>query len=111
MGGTKRLTISRLEKRLKRTSEREKPRKKGPSKPTKIVGDVIAPKVDKELVSQIAKMKAVTPSEVASAFGIRISVAKDLLEDLEKKGIIKLFSGNSRLRIYTINPSARLPQP
>lgn len=109
MGGNKRPTMSQLEKRLKRMAKKEESRKKVSSKPTKIVGDVMMPTIDKELLSQIAKMKAVTPSEVASAFGIRISVAKDLLRDLEKKGIVKLFSGNSHLRIYTVNPSARLP--
>lgn len=102
MGGTKRATIKQLKRRERRIKEKEEAakKKKGSSKPEKITGDVILPKINKELTSQIRKMKAITPSGVANAFGLRVSVAKDLLETLEIKGVIELVSGNSHIRIY-----------
>lgn len=101
MGGPKRPTIKKLERRERRLKEKEEAEKKrGPSKPEKVTGGVIMPRINKELTSQIRKMKAITPSGVANTFGLRVSVAKDLLETLESKGVVKLVSGNSHIRIY-----------
>jgi len=37
---------------------------------------------------------------VASRFNIRISAAKDLLEQLEDNGTVQLVSGNHNIKIY-----------
>ena len=104
MGGNKRPTLSQMEKRLRRMREREAAaKKKGASRPERTVGDITMPAIDDELISQLAKMRAITPSEVASSFGTRISVAKGLLRSLERRGIVRLVRGNSHIKIYTIS--------
>jgi len=45
-------------------------------------------------------MAAITPYGLASQFNLRLSIAKDLLEDLAKRNIVKLVGGNARVRIY-----------
>jgi ribosomal protein S25 len=48
----------------------------------------------------------ITPYGVASQLNLRISLAKDLLEELEKKQLIKSVGGNARVRIYESPPAA-----
>ena len=45
-------------------------------------------------------MAAITPYALASQFNLRLSIAKDLLEELEKRNVVKLVGGNARVRIY-----------
>ncbi|NIW11392.1 MAG: hypothetical protein GWN33_13195 [Gammaproteobacteria bacterium] len=45
-------------------------------------------------------MKTLTPFAVASRFNLRLSVAKDLLEELEHKGVIQFVSRSRNLKIY-----------
>lgn len=50
----------------------------------------------------LKKEKAVvTPQSVAQQHDIRVSVAKQILKELEEKGKAKLVDSCSRLRIYT----------
>jgi ribosomal protein S25 len=57
----------------------------------------------KELEEDFLKRKAlvVTPQEIAAKRDIRVSVAKQLLEDLEEKTILKKVFSNRRLKVYT----------
>lgn len=59
----------------------------------------------KELEEDYSKRKTVvvTPQEIASKRDIRVSVAKQLLEDLEEKKVLKKAVSNRRLRIYVKN--------
>ncbi|MFQ6085420.1 MAG: hypothetical protein ACE5OY_04050 [Candidatus Bathyarchaeia archaeon] len=91
---------------MKKTQKREGTRKRVPSKPERVVGGVIMPEIDSDLISSLRRMGAITPSEVATVLGLRISVAKDLLRILEKRGLIRLVAGNRSIRIYTISASA-----
>jgi ribosomal protein S25 len=45
-------------------------------------------------------MKALTPYTVATRFDLRLSVAKDFLEDLERRGIVEYVSGSKNLKVY-----------
>jgi len=45
-------------------------------------------------------MHVLTPYAVASRFNIRISAAKDFLEQLEENGTIHLVSGSHDIKIY-----------
>jgi len=45
-------------------------------------------------------MKALTPYTVATRFNLRLSVAKDLLDDLAQRGVIQYVSGSKSLKIY-----------
>ena len=45
-------------------------------------------------------MGAITPYALASQFNLRMSVAKDMLEELERKRLVTAVGGNARIRIY-----------
>lgn len=60
------------------------------------ISDELRARLEKE----IPKMKIISPTEVALKNNIKISTAKDFLEELEQKGLIKLAVKNRRTRIY-----------
>jgi len=60
------------------------------------ISDELRAKLEKE----IPKMKIISPTEIALRYNIKISTAKDFLEELEQKGLIKLAVKNRRTRIY-----------
>jgi ribosomal protein S25 len=45
-------------------------------------------------------MRVLTPYSVATRFNIRISAAKDFLEQLEENGTIQQVGGNHNIKIY-----------
>ncbi len=63
---------------------------------------VLMPEIKDDLIDEIRKMRVVTPFAVASRFDLRISVAKDLLEELERKKIVELVSRSRKTKIYKV---------
>lgn len=55
---------------------------------------------DKDLAGDLSKMKAITPYMVASKYDVRLSIAKNLLETLEKRGLLQLVAVNSNVKLY-----------
>ncbi len=55
---------------------------------------------DGRFLSDISKMGALTPYSIASQFNLKISLAKDLLDELAKKRLVKPIGGNARVRIF-----------
>ncbi|WP_309492812.1 hypothetical protein [Candidatus Hecatella orcuttiae] len=103
MGGGKKKGLSAMEKAQRLKEEKEKAgRKKGKPAPSKKVSITYGfPEVDDEtLTSELGKMKAVTPAALASAFNIKVSMAEDYLESLQKRGLVSLVRGCERLKIY-----------
>jgi len=104
MGGKKKLGLKQMERMQDKKDEEDKGKDKkkekaAPSKERRI--GVIAPDVKNEkIVSEIKKMNVLTPYAVASRFSIRISAAKDFLEQLEENGAIQLVSGSHNIKIY-----------
>jgi small subunit ribosomal protein S25e len=104
MGGKKKLGLKQMERQQVTEDEKGKDKKKekaGPPKEKRTIIGVVAPdaKTDKN-VSEIKKMNVLTPYAVATKFGIRISAAKDFLEQLEKNGAVQLVSGSHNIKIY-----------
>ena len=105
MGGKKKLGLKQMERMQEKRDEesRSKDKKKekaGPPKERRVIG-VIPPDVKNEkIVNEVMKMKVLTPYAVASRFNIRISAAKDFLEQLEQNGSVQLVSGNHKIKIY-----------
>jgi small subunit ribosomal protein S25e len=104
MGGKKKLGLKQMErmqaKRDKEEKEKTKKEKAGPSKERKVIG-VIPPDVKNEkIVNEVKKMNVLTPYVVASRFNIRISAAKDFLEQLEQNGVVQLVSGSHNIKVY-----------
>lgn len=104
MGGKKKLGIKQMEKQQADKGEEKSKDKKDkkaapPQKRTTI--SVIVPDVkDAKLVAEVKKMNVLTPYTVATRYGIRISAAKDFLEQLQANGALQLVSGSHNIKIY-----------
>lgn len=67
----------------------------------KIVRSVeVAREMLSEMKKALRRAKVVTPQSLSESYGIKVSVAKRILRDLEKEGIVVYVNGNSKLRIY-----------
>ena len=81
---------------------KEKPEKKE-KKVEKVIGSVDMPDIKQEdLIAQFKRMKAITPTEVAIQFNIKVSMAKRLLEDQRKSEVVSLVSKSQNLKIYSL---------
>jgi small subunit ribosomal protein S25e len=102
MGGKKKIGLKQMQRMQERKDEEKEKKKEkaGPSKERRAIG-VIPPDVKNEkIVNEVKKMNVLTPYAVASRFNIRISAAKDFLEQLEQNGAVQLVSGNHNIKIY-----------
>jgi small subunit ribosomal protein S25e len=105
MGGKKKLGLKQMERQQVKEddekSKKDKNEKSGPPKEKRTIIGVVAPDAKNERnVAEIKKMNVLTPYGVATKFGIRISAAKDFLEQLEKNGSVQLVSGSHNIKIY-----------
>ena len=105
MGGKKRLGLKQMErmqrKRDEETASKDKKKEKTiPSKERRTIG-VIPPDVkNSKIINEVRKMNVLTPYAIASKFNVRISAAKDFLEQLEQIGAVEFVSGNHNIKIY-----------
>ena len=110
MGGKKKLGLKQMERMQERRDEEDKAKEKkkekaGLPKERRTIG-VVPPDVKNEKnINEIRKMNVLTPYIVASRFNIRISAAKDFLEQLEQNGAVQLVSGNCNIKIYKPVPA------
>ncbi len=104
MGGKKKLGIKQMEKQqVKEDEDKSKEKKKdkaGMSKERKTIGIMPPDAKNEKIVSEVKKMNVLTPYAVATRFNIRISTAKDFLEQLEANGAVQLVSGSHNIKIY-----------
>ncbi|MEM3700584.1 MAG: hypothetical protein QXL57_06940 [Candidatus Bathyarchaeia archaeon] len=102
MGGKKKLSLKQMERMQLRkdAEEKKKKEKEAASKEKKPSGIVPPDPRSEKIVGELKKMNVLTPYAVASRFNLRISAAKDLLEQLEDEGIIQLVSGSHNIKIY-----------
>jgi len=102
MGGKKKLTLKQME----RNSEKRDEATKRGGKSTGAPPEKKAPSINQpdlrsdKILGEIKKMKALTPFTVASRFNLRLSIARDMLDELVQKGIIEYVSGSKNLKIY-----------
>ena len=105
MGGKKKLGIVQAEKRQLRMGERETKKKKEDEekkKPRSPPG-IFAPNINKpEVLEAIKKLRVLTPYVVAKQFNLKLSIAKEVLRQLETNGIIEKVAGNHTLKIYAL---------
>ncbi len=105
MGGKKKLGIKQMEKQQVKTDDEKakdakKKEKAGPPKERKTIGIMAPDAKDSKIVAEVKKMNVLTPYSVATRFGVRISAAKDFLEQLEANGAVQLVSGSHNIKIY-----------
>src|SRR4030042_456285 len=104
MGGKKKLGMKQMERMQDKKDDDDKSKKKekaGAPKERRTIG-VIPPDVKSDKVlGEVKKMPVLTPYTVATRFGVRISAAKDFLEQLEQNGTIQLVSGRHNIKVNT----------
>jgi len=102
MGGKKKLTLKQMEKMAEKTAPPKKESKSsGGGAPEKKVAGITPPDIRSEKVlSELKKMKVLTPYTVASRFDLRLSVARDMLDELQQRGVIQFVSGSRSTKIY-----------
>lgn len=103
MGGKKKLSLKQMERMRSRRQEeeRKKKEKKTTSLREKKTSGIVPPDPKNEkIINELKKMRVLTPYVVASRLNIRISTAKDFLEQLEENGTVQMVSGNHTLKIY-----------
>ncbi len=106
MGGKKKIGLKQMERMQSRRDEedkskKEKDKKAGPPKEKRTIIGVIAPdaKNDK-IVAEIKKLPVLTPYAMSTRYNVRISAAKEFLEQLEQNGAVQLVSGSHTIKIY-----------
>jgi small subunit ribosomal protein S25e len=101
MGGKKKLTIKQMERTQEKKDEAPKKGSKSTGPAEKKAPSIIPPDVKSDkVIGEVKKMKAVTPYAVASRFNLRLSVARDMLDDLAQRGVLEYVSGSKNLKIY-----------
>lgn len=103
MGGKKKLGLKQMERMQTRKGDEDQKRKekeKAAAKEKKPAGILVPDVKGGKTLEELKKMRVLTPYAVASRFNIRISAAKDLLEQLEYNGLVQLVSGNHNIKIY-----------
>jgi small subunit ribosomal protein S25e len=104
MGGKKKLGLKQMErmqeKRDKEDKSKDKKEKAGSPKERRTIGVIPPDAKNEKIVNEVKKMNVLTPYVVASRFNIRISAAKDFLEQLEQNGAVQLVSGSHKIKIY-----------
>ncbi|MCS7135985.1 MAG: 30S ribosomal protein S25e [Nitrososphaerota archaeon] len=106
MGGPKKPTLSQAEKKQVRLQQ--KPSEKKESAPQKYTGSIAVPE-EKDVINYIRSMKYATPYLISEKYGIRLSVAKSLLNSLASKGLLVPVVGDNRLRIFA--PAQAIAEP
>jgi|GEM_PF-863510 len=61
---------------------------------------IVSSELKSSIEEEIPKMKIITPTIISGKYNIRVSVANEIIKDLEKRGKIKLVEGNPRIKIY-----------
>ena len=108
MGGKKKVGIKQMEKQQVKedeTKDAKKKEKAGPPKERKTVGIMAPDAKDAKIVAEVKKMGVLTPYAVSTRYGVRISAAKDFLEQLEAEGAEQLVSGSHNIKIYKAKAS------
>ncbi len=103
MGGKKKLGIKQMEKQQVNQDEAKQDKKKdkaGLPRERKTSSIMPPDAKNDKIVAEVKKMGVLTPYAVATRYNIRISTAKDFLEQLESCGTIQLVSGSHNLKIY-----------
>lgn len=101
MGGKKKLSLKQMERMQEKRDEPKKKEKSAAARKEKKAPRIIAPNPrDKKTVGELRKLRFLTPYTVASRFDLRLSTAKDFLNQLEEHGVVQLVSRSRNIKIY-----------
>lgn len=100
MGGKKKLTLRQMQRIQARKDRERRERRLASATEKKSIGIILPDIKSKKVIGELKKIRALTPYTVATRFDLRLSVAKDFLEELERRGIVEYVSGSKNLKIY-----------
>ena len=101
MGGKKKLSLKQMERMQAKKDDQKKKEKATATRKEKKTPRIIPPNPkDEKTVGELRKLRVLTPYTVASRFDLRLSTAKDFLEQLEERGIVQLVSRSRKIKIY-----------
>ncbi|MFP3131215.1 MAG: hypothetical protein RXP28_01875 [Nitrososphaeria archaeon] len=105
MGGNKKKTLAAIEKEQMREELRkqgllEKKKKDKAEERNKSKSEFIMTLSDSDVMRIIKDMPFITPYQLSKSTGVKVSVAKDFLEQLREKGYLKIVGGISGRYIY-----------
>jgi small subunit ribosomal protein S25e len=106
MGGKKKLSLKQMERMQDKKDAEEKEKKKekaGTSKEKKLPAVIPPDAKSDKVISELKKMHVLTPYSVATHFNMRMSAAKELLDQLNENGAIQLVSGDHNIKIYRVD--------
>ena len=105
MGGAKKKSLAQMEKQQDQTDKKPEPAKKtkGKTVAEKKTAGIAMPNFDNEkIMGELSKMGALTPYSIASQFNVRLSVARDILEELERRRLVTSVGGNTRIKLFKL---------
>jgi ribosomal protein S25 len=93
-----------LRKIEKQQRIREKESEKKGGRLEKTIGSLEIPDLNSdELIEQMRRMKAITPTGLAVQLNLKVSMAKKLLEELRKNKMVNLVSRSHNLKVYSLS--------
>lgn len=93
-----------LKKQEKQQETKSREDAKSKEKREKIIGAVeISDTNSEDVMSALRRMKAITPTAVASQFNLKVSVAKKMLRDLEENGTLEMAARSHNVKVYALN--------
>ncbi len=96
-------SLKQVEKQQRKKDDEEKD--KG-GRVNKTIGALNIEDIDsEELMEQLQKMKAVTPTGLAIQYNLKVSVAKRLLDQLQKDKVVEMVSRSHNLKVYAVKAS------
>jgi len=93
-------SLKQIERQQRKKDSGEK--EKG-GRVTKTIGALDIEEIDSEdLMEQLQKMKAVTPTGLAIHYSLKVSMAKKLLNQLQKDKVVEMVSRSHNLKVYAL---------
>ena len=105
MGGAKKKSMAQMEKQQDQQDKKPEPAKKtkGKTVAEKKTPGIVMPNFENEkIIGELSKMGALTPYSIASQYNVRLSVARDILEELERRRLVTSVGGNTRIKLFKL---------
>ncbi|MBS7615399.1 hypothetical protein KEJ18_06700 [Candidatus Bathyarchaeota archaeon] len=112
-GGKKKKSITQMAKSQETEERKTQPKGKssGPSSTSsaaekRITGITVPNPRDKRIEKELQGMKVLTPYSLASRLNLKLSVARDFLEELQRQGLVTFVSSGKGTKIYKFAASS-----
>jgi ribosomal protein S25 len=94
-------SLKKIEKQQRMREEKGKP---GKARFERSIGSMELPDISsEELLEQLDRMKAITPTGLAAQLDLKVSAAKRLLEELRANKVVDLATRSHNLKVYSLS--------